>query len=111
MFIREAIDSTWEPAIPTPPFPEYLSAHSTISAAASDLMTDVLGVVPFEDSTSVLLGHPVRKFNSFRDAAVEAGMSRIYGGIHFPSGNLEGRKLGDCIASKVQARLKLKPLS
>ena len=58
-----------------------------------------------------LLGHAVRKFNSFRDAAVEAGMSRIYGGIHFPSGNLEGRKLGDCIASKVQARLKLKPLS
>ena len=53
----------------------------------------------------------VRKFNSFRDAAVEAGMSRIYGGIHFPSGNLEGRKLGDCIASKVRARLKLKPLS
>jgi hypothetical protein len=110
-FIREAIDSTWEPAIPTPPFPEYLSAHSTISAAAAGVMTDVLGVEPFEDSTGVLLGHAVRTFNSLRDAAVEAGMSRIYGGIHFPSGNLEGRKLGDCIGSKIQVRLKLKPLS
>jgi len=110
-FIRETMDSTWEPAIPTPPFPEYLSGHSTISAAAAGVMTDVLGAQPFEDSTSIPLGHAVRKFNSFRDAAVEAGMSRIYGGIHFPSGNLEGRKLGDCIASKVQARLKLKPLS
>ena len=109
-FIRETMDSTWEPAIPTPPFPEYLAGHSTISAAAADAMTAILGTAPFEDSTSIPLGHAVRKFNSFRDAAIEAGMSRIYGGIHFPSGNLEGRKLGDCVASKVQARLNLKPL-
>jgi hypothetical protein len=109
-FIRETMDSTWEPAIPTPPFPEYLSGHSTISAAAAGAMTAVLGAAPFEDSTSIPLGHAVRKFDSFRDAAIEAGMSRIYGGIHFPSGNLEGRKLGDCIASKVAARLSLKPL-
>jgi hypothetical protein len=53
----------------------------------------------------------VRKFNSFRDAALEAGISRIYGGIHFPSGNVEGRNLGDCVSSKVQARLQLKPLT
>ena len=109
-FIRETMDSTWEPAIPTPPFPEYLSGHSTISAAAAGAMTAVLGATPFEDSTSIPLGHGVRKFNSFRDAAIEAGMSRIYGGIHFPSGNLEGRKLGDCIASKVDARMSLKPI-
>jgi hypothetical protein len=107
-FIRETMDSTWEPAIPTPPFPEYLSGHSTISAAAAGAMTAVLGAAPFEDSTSIPLGHAVRKFNSFRDAAIEAGMSRIYGGIHFPSGNLEGRKLGDCIASKVGVRMSLK---
>ncbi len=110
-FIRETMDSTWEPAIPTPPFPEYLSGHSTISAAAAGAMTAILGATPFEDSTSVLLGHAVRKFDSFRDAAIEAGMSRIYGGIHFPSGNVEGRKLGDCVASKIQQRLSLKPVS
>lgn len=109
-FIRETMDSTWEPAIPTPPFPEYLSGHSAISAAAAGAMTAVLGPVPFQDSTSIPLGHPMRKFNSFRDAAVEAGMSRIYGGIHFPSGNVEGRKLGDCIASKIGTRLGLKPI-
>lgn len=107
-FIRQTMDSTWEPAIPTPPFPEYLSGHSTISAAAADAMTAILGSVPFEDSTSIFLGHPMRKFNSFHDAAVEAGMSRIYGGIHFPSGNVEGRKLGDCIASKIGERMGLK---
>ena len=109
-FIRETMDSTWEPAIPTPPFPEYLSGHSTISAAAADAMTAVLGATPFQDSTSIPLGHAARKFNSFHDAAVDAGMSRIYGGIHFPSGNVEGRKLGDCIASKIGTRLGLKPI-
>lgn len=110
-FIREAIDSTWEPAIPTPPFPEYLSGHSTISAAAAGAMTALLGKTAFVDSTSVPLGHKPRHFDSFHDAAVEAGMSRIYGGIHFPSGNVEGRKLGECIAGKIQSRMNLKPMA
>lgn len=103
-FIRQAIDPNWEPFIPTPPFPEYLSGHSTLSAAAAGTLTGILGAVPFEDSTSVSLGHQVRKFASFQAAAEEAGMSRIYGGIHYPSGNLEGRKLGACVAGKVLAR-------
>ncbi len=103
-FIRATMDSTWEPAIPTPPFPEYLSGHSTVSAAAAGSLTDLLGAVPFEDSTSISLGHAVRKFSSFRAAADEAGMSRIYGGIHYPSANVEGANLGRCIAGKVHAR-------
>jgi hypothetical protein len=103
-FIRAAIDSTWEPAIPTPPFPEYLSGHSTLSAAAAATLTAVLGPVPFEDSTSVSIGHSVRQYTSFRAAADEAGLSRIYGGIHYPSANVEGGNLGRCVASKVLAR-------
>ncbi|HEY5060570.1 MAG TPA: vanadium-dependent haloperoxidase, partial [Gemmatimonadaceae bacterium] len=103
-FIRATIDSTWEPAIPTPPFPEYLSGHSTLSAAAAATLTAVLGPVPFEDSTSVSIGHSVRRYSSFRAAADEAGLSRIYGGIHYPSANVEGGNLGRCVASKVLAR-------
>ena len=103
-FIRQTIDSNWEPFIPTPPFPEYLSGHSTLSAAAAGTLTGILGPVPFEDSTIVSLGHGVRKFASFEAAAEEAGMSRIYGGIHYPSANVEGRKLGACVAGKVLAR-------
>ena len=103
-FIRATMDSTWEPAIPTPPFPEYLSGHSTVSAAAAGTLTSLLGAVPFEDSTSIPLGHAVRKFSSFRAAADEAGLSRIYGGIHYPSANVEGGNLGRCIAGKVHAR-------
>jgi hypothetical protein len=109
-FIRAAIDSTWEPAIPTPPFPEYLSGHSTLSSAAAATLTQLLGAVAFDDSTIVSLGHPVRKFSSFRAAADEAGMSRIYGGIHYMTANIEGGNLGRCVASKVAQRFENGPL-
>lgn len=109
-FIRQTMDSTWEPFIPTPPFPEYLSGHSTLSAAAAAALTGVLGGVPFDDSTSVQVGQAVRHYASFRAAADEAGMSRIYGGIHYPTANVEGAKLGRCVASKVLARFNGGPL-
>jgi hypothetical protein len=110
-YIRATMDSTWEPAIPTPPFPEYLSGHSTVSGAAAGTLTTLLGAVPFEDSTSIALGHAVRKFSSFRAAADEAGVSRIYGGIHYPVSNVEGGNLGRCIADRVGARFGAGPFA
>jgi hypothetical protein len=104
-FIRQTMDSTWEPTIPTPPFPEYMSGHSTVSAAAATALTQILGTVAFTDSTSVALGHAVRHFDSFLAAADEAGMSRIYGGIHYPISNETGKALGRCIGAKVIERL------
>jgi membrane-associated phospholipid phosphatase len=106
-YIRRLMDSTWEPLIPTPPFPEYPSGHSTVSAAAAEVMTALLGDTSFEDSTSIVIGHDVRRFDSFRAAAREAGISRIYGGIHFPTGNTGGRTLGECIGTKVVERFKV----
>jgi hypothetical protein len=103
-FIRQTMDSTWEPAIPTPPFPEYLSGHSTVSGAAAQTLTQFLGSSPFHDSTSVSIGHAVRTFDSFRAAADEAGLSRIYGGIHYRSANVEGGNLGRCVADRVRAK-------
>jgi membrane-associated phospholipid phosphatase len=103
-YIRAAIDSTWEPAIPTPPFPEYPSGHSTQSSAAATVLKASIGDARFDDSTSITLGHRVRTFESFIAAAEEAGLSRIYAGIHFPSGNIGGRTLGQCIGTKVVDR-------
>ena len=103
-YIRGLADSAWEPLIPTPPFPEYPSGHSTVSAAAATVLKSVLGDTPFDDSTGVTIGHPVRRFESFTAAAYEAGESRIYGGIHFPYGNLGGRALGECVGAKVVER-------
>jgi membrane-associated phospholipid phosphatase len=103
-YIRAVIDSTWEPLIPTPPFPEYPSGHSTQSAAAATVIAAAIGEVAFDDSTSMTIGHAVRRFPGFTAAAAEAGMSRIYGGIHFPVGNVSGRELGECIGRKVLER-------
>lgn len=105
-YIRRVIDSTWEPLIPTPPFPEYPAGHSTQSASAAVVMKALLGDIAFEDSSAIAIGHSVRKFASFDSAAAEAGWSRIYGGIHFRSGNSGGRLLGQCIGAKIVERLK-----
>ena len=98
-YIRRVIDPHWEPLIPTPPFPEHPAGHSTQSAAAATVLTAFLGQRPFSDSTSIGIGHKVRHFASFTDASVEAGLSRVYGGIHFPYGNESGRALGRCVGS------------
>jgi membrane-associated phospholipid phosphatase len=105
-YIRRLADSTWEPLIPTPPFPEYPSGHSTVSAAAAAVLAAELGDIAFDDSTGITIGNPVRRFQSFTAAAHEAGLSRIYGGIHFTYGNLGGRALGECVGAKVVERLK-----
>jgi len=110
-FIRRYIDPNWEPLIPSPPFPEYMAGHSALSAAAATSLIAVVGNVPFEDSTHVAIGHPVRKFASIRSAGDEAGMSRIYGGIHFPSGVAVGRTVGNCVGDHVVDRLALKASS
>jgi membrane-associated phospholipid phosphatase len=108
-FIRSMIDSTWEPLIATPPFPEYPSGHSTQSAAAATVLTSILGPIAFDDSTGLSIGNPVRRFTSFDAAAEEAGMSRVYGGIHFPTANVKGRELGQCIGKKVIGRFAATP--
>lgn len=103
-YIRRLIDPAWEPLIPTPPFPEYPSGHSTQSAAAASTLAGLIGDGAFDDSTSISIGHSVRRFPTFMAASLEAGMSRIYGGIHFPVGNVSGRDLGTCIGQKVLGR-------
>jgi hypothetical protein len=105
-YIRRYIDSTWTPAIITPAFPEYPSGHSGQSAAAATVLTALLGAASFEDSTNLALGHPVRRFSSFQAAADEAAMSRLYGGIHFPMGNENGKVLGRCVGRVVLERLR-----
>ncbi len=106
-YIRRVMDPQWEPLIPTPPFPEYPSGHSGISAAAAEVLSAVFGdTVAFRDSTGLIIGSAVREFKSFREAAYEAGKSRLYGGIHFEYGNLGGRAVGECVGARTIERLK-----
>ncbi|MGE0441014.1 MAG: vanadium-dependent haloperoxidase [Gemmatimonadales bacterium] len=108
-YIRRIIEPGWEPLVPTPTFPEYPSGHSTQSAAAAGAITAFLGPVAFDDSTSLAIGHDVRRFASFAAAAEEAGMSRIYGGIHYHAGKNAGKQVGACIGRLVAERLGVTP--
>jgi hypothetical protein len=82
--IRKYLDARWQPFIQTPPFPEYLSGHSVISATSATILTHYFGKnFHYTDDIEVRYGLPSRSFDSFLQAAQEAGLSRFYGGIHF----------------------------
>lgn len=108
-YIERYIDADWNPILQTPPFPEYPSGHSVVSAAAATVLTKKFGdSYSFVDSTQMAIGLPPRKFNSFNDAAAEVGESRIYGGIHFRQacdlGAEQGKAIGNHVISKLRTR-------
>jgi hypothetical protein len=95
-------DPTWEPLLPTPPFPAYTSGHSSFSAAGATVLAAYFGTddVRFETTSEGLPG-VTRKFDGFWAAAEEAGMSRIYGGIHWQFDNTDGLAGGRKVARYV----------
>ncbi len=105
--INTHIDENWEPVLQTPPFPEYTSGHSVVSGAAAVALTSIYGdTFAFDDDTEVQYGLPVRSFTSFREAADEAAISRMYGGIHYRAaveiGVKQGRDLGTFVVEKLK---------
>jgi hypothetical protein len=114
----------------TPPFAEYVSGHSAFSAAAAEVLTRFTGSNQFYDGLTVLydedfnrdgvpdvLGQHIMpkggslfedspaqpitlRWETFQDAANEAGMSRRYGGIHFQDADLQGRQMGTQIGAQ-----------
>ena len=107
--INQHIASDWRPYLETPPFPEYTAGHATISSAAEKILTSVIGDnKAFTDTSQVEFGLKARSFKSFKEAATEAGISRVYGGIHYRTSCDEGYKNGQEIGQFVLDRLKLK---
>ena len=103
-YIRRVIDPKWEALLITPPFPEYPSGHSMQSGAAAEVLTQAFGEdFAFEDATHSADGLPLRTFPSFRAAAEEAAISRLYGGIHFRAAIERGLDKGRCIAAYTNA--------
>ena len=105
--INTYIDQEWLPVLQTPPFPEYTSGHSVISAAAAIALTRVFGEnFAFNDTVEEQYGLPSRQFSSFMEASREAAISRLYGGIHYrPAcfvGIDQGKKVGKLIVDRVK---------
>jgi hypothetical protein len=100
----------WYPYQPlnfiTPPFAEYVSGHSTFSAAGAQVLKMFTGSDAFGGSVVIPAGSGrvepgtvpaadlTLSWATFSDAAAEAGISRRYGGIHFKDGDMEALKIG-----------------
>lgn len=104
-------DPEWEPFLTTPNHPEYVSGHSTFSAAAASILTGFFGTneIAFEVGSDTLQAE-IRRFIRFEDCVNECSMSRVYGGIHFrfscEDGIRLGKRVGDYIWEKNKALLK-----
>lgn len=106
-YINRYIDVKWQPLLQTPPFPEYTSGHSVVSTASATVLSYLLGQnFSFTDNTEEMFDISPRRFQSFMQAANEAAISRLYGGIHFrdaiENGQKEGRALGEKIVEKLK---------
>lgn len=104
--INKYIDTDWTPVLQTPPFPEYTSGHSVVSGASSEVLTEIFNDnFAFDDTTEIPYGLPMRSFKSFRLAAQEAAISRMYGSIHYRAavevGIEQGIKVGSLVNDKL----------
>src|SRR5215217_6143765 len=100
----------WRPFLPTPPFAEYTSGHSTFSNAAAEVLRSFTGSDSFSFTATVAQGSipssiesgvpttsVTLSWSSFTDLAASASLSRQIGGIHFQDGDLHARTTGtDC---------------
>jgi PAP2 superfamily len=103
-----AADGTWAPLLTTPGDPSYPAAHSTLSAAAASILTARYGGnVAFTVASPTAPG-VTRKFRNFYDAAIEAGLSGIYAGVHtridHQVGLMLGHRIGRYVVDHVAGR-------
>jgi hypothetical protein len=108
-YINSYLDATWKPLLSTPPFPEYTSGHSVISASSAQVLAHLFGEnFNYIDSVEVDYGLPPRSFQSFKQASDQAAISRLYGGIHYrpaiENGIAQGRAVGQWVLQKVKTR-------
>lgn len=107
--INDHIDDAWKPILQTPPFPEYVSGHSVISGAAAESLTSIFGDnFSFDDDTETPYGLPIRHYSSFRAAAQEAAISRMYGGIHYRAAVDIGLNQGKNVGAYIVGQLVMK---
>jgi hypothetical protein len=119
--------ASWHPyqmySFPTPPFAEFTSGHSTFSSAAAEVLKQLTGSDAYGYEATITAGDPVAQFqanvpaqpvtlrwSTFTEAADQAGLSRLLGGIHFRSGNTygksSGRTVGNAVVNKMNQLLK-----
>ena len=109
-FVREVLgNSTWTSFIVTPPFPDFVSAHSSLAGSFAETLEGLLGTnYHFTDHTYDFLGEAPRSYASFEAMVQDIGDARFYAGIHSRYSCTEGAKLGRHIAWNINNTLKFK---
>src|SRR4051794_35347526 len=97
--IRAGGDATWTPLLNTPADPSYPGAHSVIGAAAATVLGDAFGDRYPVTVTSEALPGVRRSFGSFTAAVREAGLARMWAGVHTTIDDAAGQRLGRLVAS------------
>jgi hypothetical protein len=90
----------------TPPLPDYPSTHTVLGAAAAEVLIASFGDRFAFTATSTTLPGVTRRFHGFSAAAIENGLSRVYGGIHFVRAVIDGYRQGQGIGSVAARQLK-----
>jgi membrane-associated phospholipid phosphatase len=92
------VDPNWNPLVTTPADPSYPGAHSVISAIGATVLSAFFGNHHHIAVTSDVLPGVTRTFDSYTDVETEAGLSRIYAGVHTRLDHVSGIELGSDIA-------------
>lgn len=104
-FIQRYIDADWKAKLESPLFPEYASAHSSVSGVAASILDVYYPGQGFYDDTNMDFGLPPKNFDNVWQAAEEAAHSRYLGGIHYKfgceAGLAQGKRLGAFIKEKL----------
>lgn len=102
-------DTEWEANFENPPFPDYVSGHATFAGGTAGTLAALFGENYAFTATSQELPGITRSFDSFGDAATEAGLSRLFAGVHVTSSNdigeAIGLEIGSTVASEIAAPL------
>jgi hypothetical protein len=93
-------DPTWTSLIAAPNHPDYISTHSIITGASLHTLALLLGDETTFTLSSAGLPGVTRIYSRFSDAAVEVGLSRVWGGIHFRNSCEVGEAVGILIAEQ-----------
>ena len=99
-------DVEWEPLLATPPFPDYISGHSSFGGAFAGVMTNFFGENhSFKAVSQEILG-VTRTYNSFYEAGFDDAISRIYGGVHVREATIDdalptGLAIGNFVAQNL----------
>ncbi len=111
--LAEVPAADWEPYLPTPPFPSYISGHSAFTASWARAMELAIGKPDFNFKQTVRhlyveqreLAEPVAlSYPTFAAAAEAAGISRVWAGVHWPADNERGLELGRKVGESVWRR-------